>query len=323
MGNSLIKLFNAFAAVYSFMAGTILRKTAVHGMPVAAGIELTNCCNLSCPQCNSGSGLMTRSRGYMSVDLFEKTIKELGPYLYNINLYFQGESMMHPEFFTILEKCSKIHTTLSTNGHFLSMENAEKIVRSGLSKLIISLDGMDEKAYSSYRLKGDFETVLDGIKNISEARKRNASCLKVVIQFLVNRNNEHQITAVRRFAAEMDVSLHLKSMQIINRDSYESWLPSKSRYSRYRKADGEYEIKSNLPDRCARLWFNPVITWNGLVLPCCFDKDADHVMGSMNENSFRDIWNGERYRLFRKNVITGRRTIDICRNCTSGLITPS
>jgi radical SAM protein with 4Fe4S-binding SPASM domain len=323
MGNPIIKIFNALAAVYSFMAGTIFRKTDVHGMPVTAGIELTNCCNLSCPQCNSGSGLMTRSRGYMAVDLFEKIIKELGPYLYNINLYFQGESMMHPQFFAILEKCNNIHSTLSTNGHFLSKENAEKIVRSGLNKLIISLDGMDEKTYSSYRLKGDFETVLNGIKNISEARKRNASGLKVIILFLVNRKNEHQINVVRRFAMEMDVSLRLKSMQIINPDSYDYWLPSLGRYSRYRKAGSGYEIKSNLPDRCARLWFNPVITWDGIVLPCCFDKDAQYVMGSMNENSFRDIWNGYRYRLFRKNVITGRRTIDICRNCTSGLITPS
>jgi radical SAM protein with 4Fe4S-binding SPASM domain len=319
MGNSLIKHSNALVAGYSFMAGTFFRKTVVHGMPLAAGIELTNYCNLSCPECNSGSGLMTRSRGFMSIDLFEKIISELGPYLYNINLYFQGESMMHPQFFTILGKSPNIYTTLSTNGHYLSMENAEKIVRSGLSKLIISLDGMDEKTYSSYRLKGDFKTVMNGIKNISEAKSRNASRLKIVIQFLVNRNNEHQITAVRQFASEINASLHLKSMQIINRDAYDSWLPSTGKYSRYRKAGSEYKIKSNLPDRCARLWFNPVITWDGRVLPCCFDKDADHVMGDMNENSFRDIWNGPKYRLFRKNVITGRQSIDICRNCTSGL----
>jgi radical SAM protein with 4Fe4S-binding SPASM domain len=323
MGNPLIKPSNALVAGYSFMAGTIFRKTSVYGMPPAAGIELTNYCNLSCPECNSGSGLMTRNRGFMSMDLFKKIISELGPYLYNINLYFQGESMMHPQFFTIFGTCRNIYSTLSTNGHFLSMENAEKIVRSDLSRLIISLDGMDEKTYSLYRLKGDFKTVIDGIKNISEAKQRNASNLKVVIQYLVNRNNEHQITAVRQFANEMSVSLHLKSMQIINRDSYGSWLPSAGRYSRYRKAGSEYVIKSNLPDRCARLWFNPVITWDGLVLPCCFDKDADHVMGNMNENSFRDIWNGEKYRLFRKDVNTGRRAILICRNCTSGLFRPS
>jgi len=323
MGNRLLKPMNAIAAGYSYLGSTLFGRTTVYGMPPSLGAELTNFCNLNCPECNSGSGLMTRNRGFMSVGLFEKIIKELGAYLYNINLYFQGESMLHPQFFSILGKCRNINSTLSTNGHFLSAENAEEIVRSGLGKLIISLDGMDAKTYSSYRQKGDFEAVVNGIKYISEAKKRNDSRLKVIIQFLVNRKNEHQIMAARQFAKEMNAALHLKSMQIINRDSYDSWLPSSIKYSRYRKAGGEYEIKSNLPDRCARLWFNPVITWDGKVLPCCFDKDADHVMGDMNEDSFMDIWNGQKYRLFRKNVMARRSAVDICRNCTSGLLRQS
>ncbi len=201
----------------SYLGSTLSGRTAAYGMPPAAGAELTNVCNLNCPECNSGSGLMKRERGFMSIGLFEKIIRELGPYLYNINLYFQGESMLHPQFFSILGKCRNINSTLSTNGHFLSVENSEKIVLSGLGKLIISLDGMDQKTYTAYRQNGDFEIVINGIKNISEAKKRHPSHMKVIIQFLVNRNNEHQIGAVRNFAAEMNASLHLKSMQIINR----------------------------------------------------------------------------------------------------------
>jgi radical SAM protein with 4Fe4S-binding SPASM domain len=319
MGNPLLRPLNAIAATYSYLAGSIFGKSYAAGMPVAVGIELTNYCNLKCPECNSGSGLMTRSRGYMSTRLFDKVIRELGPYLYNVNLYFQGESMMHPQFFRILASSRNIHSTLSTNGHFLTMENAEEIVRSGLNLLIISLDGMDKASYSSYRVNGDFDQVIKGIKNIAEARERYSSPLKVVIQFLVNRNNEKQIPAARKFTADMNATLHLKSMQIIDRDSFESWLPSISRYSRYKKEGAEYEIKSNLPDRCARLWFNPVITWDGKVIPCCFDKDADYAMGDMNEESFSDIWNGSKYRHFRNNLVTRRSAINICRNCTSGL----
>lgn len=323
MRNHFLKPLNAIAATYSYMAGSFFGKTSAAGMPIAVGIELTNICNLRCPECNSGSGLMTRSRGYMHKDLFEKIISELSSYLYNVNLYFQGESMMHPQFFRILASCRNIHTTLSTNGHFLTGKNAEEIVRSGLNKLIISLDGMDKTSYSSYRVNGDFDLVTEGIKNIAEARKRNSSQLKVVIQFLVNRTNETQIQAVKKFAADMDASLHLKSMQIIDEDSFESWLPAISRYRRYKKNGTEYEIKNNLPDRCARLWFNPVITWDGKVIPCCFDKDADYSMGDMNEEPFSEIWNGPKYRLFRKNLVTRRSAIRICRNCTSGLITRS
>ncbi len=42
-------------------------------------------------------------------------------------------------------------------------------------------------------------------------------------------------------------------------------------------------------------------------------------MGDLNEDTFRDIWNGPRYRIFRKSLLSGRYMIEICRNCTSGL----
>jgi radical SAM protein with 4Fe4S-binding SPASM domain len=319
MEDLLVKPVNAIVAGNSYMRSLISGSPVIKGMPLAAGIELTNYCNLNCPECNSGSGIMTRDRGYISIELFEKIVTELGPYLYNLNLYFQGESMMHPQFFPVLEKCGDIRTTLSTNGHFLSPENADKIVGSRLHTLIVSLDGMDQSAYSSYRVNGDFRTVIDGIRNISDSKKKNSSRLKLVIQFLVNRNNEHQVEAVKKFAAEMKASLQLKSMQIINKDSHETWLPSSGKFRRYIKSNTEYAIKSRLPDRCARLWFNPVITWDGKVVPCCFDKNADHVMGDMSQDSFRNIWNGEKYRQFRESILTGRKMIDICRNCTSGM----
>jgi radical SAM protein with 4Fe4S-binding SPASM domain len=108
-------------------------------------------------------------------------------------------------------------------------------------------------------------------------------------------------------------------MQIINKEDIPSWLPTERRFRRYKIKDGEFSIKNSLPDRCARLWFNPVITWDGKVVPCCFDKDAEYVMGDLNQDSFSKIWNGLKYRIFRKSILSGRHMIEMCRNCTSGL----
>jgi len=315
----LIKPANFLLAGYSYLKSTIAGSVSVKGMPVSVGVELTNNCNLQCPECSSGSGTMSRDRGFMKVELFEKIIKELSPYLYNVNLYFQGEPMLHPLFFLFVEKCRDIHSVVSTNGHFLTVENSEKLIRSRLGKLIISLDGMDQETYSSYRREGKLNTVFEGIRNISTARKLYGSTLKVEIQFLVNRMNEHQIPVIREFTGSHGATLKLKSMQIIDRKDIEKWLPSDEKYRRYKLVDGEYVIKSNLPDRCARLWFNPVITWDGKVIPCCFDKNADHIMGDLNSDPFREIWDGPKYRIFRKSILSGRHMIDICRNCTSGL----
>jgi radical SAM protein with 4Fe4S-binding SPASM domain len=227
--------------------------------------------------------------------------------------------MLHPGFFSFLRKCRGINTTVSTNGHFLSEENAERLAKSGLGKLIVSLDGMDRETYSAYRVNGDFTKVTEGIRNVAQAIKKNKSSLKLEIQLLVNSFNEKQITCARRFAGKINARLKLKSMQIITGNNFVKWLPSLKRFRRYEMGGNAYVIKSALPDRCARLWFNPVITWDGKVLPCCFDKDGEYVMGDLNEDSFREIWNGPKYRSFRKSILSGRKMTDICRNCTSGL----
>ncbi|MBK7629111.1 MAG: SPASM domain-containing protein [Bacteroidales bacterium] len=315
-----IKSSNFVLAAYSYLAGSVTGRPDMKGMPLAIGAELTNNCNLNCPECSSGSGLMTRKRGYMDIELFKKVMKELNPYLLNTNLYFQGEPMLHPGFFSFLENSRNTHTTVSTNGHFLSADNCDKIVKSRLDKLIISLDGTDQETYSQYRVNGKIDSVISGIERIAEARDRNKSHLKVEIQFLVNRLNEHQIPEAEEFAKKNYAVLKLKSMQINDKKDIDKWLPKNGRLSRYSLKNGEYTIKNSFPNRCARLWFNPVITWDGKVIPCCFDKDAEHVMGDLGQDSFRDIWNGPKYRIFRKSILSGRHMIDICRNCTSGLI---
>jgi radical SAM protein with 4Fe4S-binding SPASM domain len=319
MIESFRKPYNLFAAGYSYFKSAVTGKADINFMPVSVSVELTNHCNLNCPQCYSGSGMMTRKRGFMDIGLYRKTIKELSPWLYNVNLYFQGEPMLHPQFFSFFADWMKFDTVVSTNGHFLSEENSERIVKTGLTKLIVSLDGIDQKTYSAYRVNGCVKSVIDGLKNVTYARQLHNSSTKIEIQFLVNRFNEHQIPQVRQLAKSVSVSLSLKSMQITDREDMSAWLPSDRRFRRY-KAKGEgYDIKSSLPDRCARLWFNPVVTWDGKVVPCCFDKDAEYVLGDLNIDSFREIWNGPKYRIFRKSILTGRNMIEMCRNCTSGL----
>lgn len=319
MIKGLVKPVNLLFAGYSYLKSSAAKRAFVYGIPLAIGAELTNHCNLHCPECASGSGQMKRNRGFMDIELFKRIISELQPYLYKINLCFQGESLMHPKFDSFIRESRNIKTVLSTNGHFLSEENSEKIIRSGLNKLIISLDGIDQETYSVYRTSGDLETVLNGIRSISDAKKKYRSPLQIEIQFLVSRLNEKQIPQVRKMAAGFKFPLRLKSMQIISKGNFGLWLPEDGRFSRYSFREGEYRIKSSMPDRCARLWFNPVVTWDGKVLPCCFDKDADHIMGDLNQESFREIWNGTRYRLFRRVLLENRRSIKICRNCTSGL----
>jgi radical SAM protein with 4Fe4S-binding SPASM domain len=54
------------------------------------------------------------------------------------------------------------------------------------------------------------------------------------------------------------------------------------------------------------------------VVPCCFDKDAQHQMGSLETSTFTSIWKNEHYAQFRKQLLKGRKEIEICKNCSEG-----
>ena len=313
------RYLRAFSGLMSYTASVLSRRPIMMGMPFAVSVELTNCCNLKCPECPSGSGQMRREKGFMDLALFRKIMDEKGAGFLQAGLYFQGEPMMHPEFFEFLKAAAGVYSTVSTNGHFLSRENAERLSLSPLGKLIISLDGATPETYGVYRRNGDMDGVISGIGRIGEARRRNRSALKVEVQFLVNRFNEAEAWAVKRIALNAGASFRMKSMQVINPGDAGYWMPENDKFCRYVKTGSGYAIKSSMPDRCARLWFNPVITWDGKVVPCCFDKDAEFVMGDVGKSTFREIWYGKEYAVFRERLLKNRSQTEMCRNCTSGL----
>lgn len=262
---------------------------------------------------------MKRKKGFMDLSLFKKTISELRPYLFNVNLYFQGEPLLHPSFYDFLAEIRGLHAVVSTNGHFINAESAKKIVTSGLKKIIISLDGPDQATYSRYRINGNVENVIKGINELSAAKRHAASGIKIEIQVLLNRFNEERLPEIRKIADDTGVGLVIKSMQFYNVERAGEWMPSDKRYCRYRFEKNNYEIRSSFPRRCARLWLNPVVTWDMKVVPCCFDKDAEYIMGDLRSDSFREIWHGKNYSDFRKTILTAREKIPICCNCTSGM----
>ncbi|MBP8960062.1 MAG: SPASM domain-containing protein [Bacteroidales bacterium] len=302
----------------AYSLSLITKRPLIWGMPATINIEISSKCNLSCPECFKGAGRLNRDEGLMNIQMFEKIISELKSYLFNINLYFQGEPMLHPEFFSFVTIAEGIGITLSTNGHFFSDENIEKLVSSRIRRVIVPVDGMDQYTYEKYRSGGNLNLVLEGIRKLSRARAENKSSLKIEIQCLVNRYNQSQISELRRFARETCSTLKLKSMQIIT-GNFDEWLPDYNKYRRYIKEDNNYRLKGKLRSRCLRLWINPVITWDGKVLPCCFDKTAYYCLGNIGNSSFHEIWKGKINKNFRNIFLIERKKIDICKNCTTGL----
>jgi radical SAM protein with 4Fe4S-binding SPASM domain len=96
-------------------------------------------------------------------------------------------------------------------------------------------------------------------------------------------------------------------------------IPTIDKYARYKQVStGKYKIKNELLNHCWKLWHSAVITWDGKIVPCCFDKDAQHQLGDLNTKTFSEIWQSDLYNSFRSRILKSRKEIDICTNCSEG-----
>jgi len=194
-------------------------------------------------------------------------------------------------------------------------------VKSGLNRLTISIDGTTQESYESYRKNGNLNKVITGTKTIIKWKKELKSKTPYIIfQFLVVKPNEHQIEDAKKLAKKLGVDeIRFKTAQLYNYKNGNDLMPSIAKYARYKKQkDGTYCLKNKMLNECWRMWSSCVITWDGKVVPCCFDKDAQHQMGDLKTSDFKQIWQSKLYTNFRKQLLHDRQAIDICKNCTEG-----
>jgi len=318
------RAWNAAKVLGSFYISKWINKPVQWGFPVSISIEPTTSCNLRCPECPSGLRAFTRPTGMLQKDFFSETIDQLYKELYYLVFYFQGEPYLNPQFLDMVKYASakKIYTATSTNAHYLNDTNAKRTIESGLDRLIISIDGTTQDVYQQYRVGGRLDKVLEGAKNIVQWKKKMKSKTPFIIfQFLVVKPNEHQIEDVKKLAEEIGVDdVWFKTAQVYDyQNDPNQLIPTNNQYSRYRKnRHNEMEVKNTLQNHCWRLWHAPVITWDGLVVPCCFDKDAQHQLGDLKGKPFKEIWQNGKYTAFRTNIMQSRKNIDICANCSEG-----
>lgn len=322
---TLRRAWNATKVIASYQLSKWRKKPIQWGLPIAISFEPTTSCNLRCPECPSGLRAFTRPKGMLEKNFFKETIDEIYKDLTYLTFYFQGEPYLNPAFLEMVQYASSkgIYTATSTNAHYLNDENAKKTIESGLDRLIISIDGTTQEVYQSYRVGGKLEKVIEGARNIMHWKKKlNSKTPFVFFQFLVVKPNEHQIEAVKKLAQEVGVDqVRFKTAQIYDYENDPHQLiPTIDKYSRYKKnKEGKTVVKSGMKNHCWKLWHANVITWDGLIVPCCFDKDATHRLGDLKNSSFKEIWHNQQYQRFRNGLMKSRKNIDICANCSEGL----
>jgi radical SAM protein with 4Fe4S-binding SPASM domain len=280
------------------------QKIDVRSYPWELFIDPVNICPLRCPLCNTGRGLVPRTKMMMSFQSFKKYVGPLVPYLYKIKLFNYGEPFLNPELFDMITfaRSANIAVQVNSNLNVWNESFAEACVRSGLDTLVVSFDGVTQDVYQSYRIGGDVDKVKRAVESVAAARRKlNSKTPHLVLQFLMHPRNVHEYEAVAVYAAKIGALFFPQPITFdIQDDTQRSrWLPPDEAASHYDRV--KLIKKKDRPEKgCGFLWNNPVINVDGGISPCChvFYKSTD--FGNLEEDSFIGIWRNEQFRAARK-----------------------
>lgn len=278
-------------------------------VPVVDSIELTNVCPMSCAMCPTGSGRMTRDKGRMDRAVFAKVIDELaatGAQTKPLQLHNLGESLLHDELadFVRLATSRGIATELSANPGWLTFDLYRALEDAGLSRLVVSLDGVDAETLTAVRGRGaKAERAFAHVDAILAHRRATLRATpRLVLQMIRQRKNAHQHEAfLARYGALgiEGVAAYLKELDA-NTDESLVAIGVPGRPPR--------------PYLCRAPWRTVVVLWDGRVVPCCHDANAAVVLGDVKEATLSEIWRGPAARRLRDDLAGGRPSAP-CTTC--------
>lgn len=138
-----------------------------YSVPFYIDISLTDRCNLKCRYCYAEAD--DRKVDFLSVELFQKLMREFEDLGVHYIRLAGGEPLLHPEFRKIIDIAgkSKLLTSISTNATMVTKSMAKAIKTAGIDWVVVSLDGADEK--SNNKTRGKFKEAEMGIKNLLDA----------------------------------------------------------------------------------------------------------------------------------------------------------
>lgn len=313
------KLLNIIRTGADYALSRITGKVIHRGKVYSIAIEPCNICQLHCPECPSGNSTLTRAKGMIDEHLFCRIIHTAAPYLVNLTLYFQGEPFIHPQATRLIRYAAdhNIYVNTSTNAQSITADMARDIVRSGLHRIIISMDGHNQHTYEQYRIGGSLEHTLQAISWLQAAKKElNSTIPHIEVQCLVLSTTEMHMDAIKHTALQAGAdSVTFKSAQFYNTTS--PLMPTLTgKLNRYTTNNwGEHIRKPSHNVSCYRAWNSVVITWDGQVLPCCYDKDARLAYAAWSEKWWKDMNHDEKYKQFLHKVLTNKKSIPMCQNC--------
>ncbi len=259
-------------------------------------LEPTFRCNLKCATCprNSAEG----EHLDMTEEVFSRICRELD-FARSVDFTGWGEPLLHPRITSMIKTVSErgLPASMTTNGTLLSPEMVSGLIRSGLRKMAVSIDGMRPRTYEMIRKGALYSRVSEHIKSAVCQVKKESSPLELSLAFTIQKHNLEDLELIVPWMKEHGMTeLHLKHLNVLSSPfDWNNSLLSQDRLNKpaqLRKTEADIEkirdemkregmlfnFYSQLPlsgslqarDNCLADPLNSVyISFDGKVSPCC------------------------------------------------------
>jgi MoaA/NifB/PqqE/SkfB family radical SAM enzyme len=318
-------LLRAFRALNSRLVGLSYRLDlpVVLGGPISLMVEPSGACNLRCPLCPTGLKLTERDGYTLSPEAFERALGWFRYTLRTITFWNYGEPFLNRDLARMVALASRngILTQMSTNGMFLERPMLDDILQAGLTRLIVSVDTPHAGVYPRYRVRGDFERVVRGIRHAARRKRELGSRTEIVAQYMLMQDSEDvdaMIAHGRSLGADKVVVKTLGIGSAVPEPEEREWalMPEADEFNRYVSRE-DVRSKIHWDDaRCSYIWGRMVLNSDGHCVPCCRDQLAEHDLGNVaGGRTLASVWNGPGYRRYRRRIRETQREAVMCQRC--------
>ncbi len=287
-------------------------------------LEASSFCQLRCPSCPTTSKAIHPAvgSGFLKLDDFQRLL-DANPWIRAVELSNYGEMFLNPDLSNIIKEASKrdvrLHADNGVNLNHVKEGVLEDLVRYRLHSMTCSIDGASNETYKRYRVRGNFESVIENIEKINQLKKQYRSSYPILAwQFVVFGHNEHEIPSARELATRLNMEFRPKLSwdmdfsPVRDRDIVITQLglgvATRKEYRERYRVDYMQGI-------CHQLWDQPQINWDGKLLGCC-----RNFWGDFGGNAFKDgllnSLNNEKIQYARE-MLSGKRAARADIPCTT------
>lgn len=309
------------------------------GLPEIVNFNHTDICNLRCIMCYE-SVLPGKTR--IAVPRIREILAQVLPTARKLKLTTAGEPLLL-DFEEIVELAREYQVRLSliTNGTHLTVDRYLKM-RDVLDHITLSMDSHDRDVFTKIRGKGAYDRIIENLRALSPYAPNQHHVVhinKVLMRSNLELLPEFVAWAQLVGAHVVKVSrLHFPFEGLMEREDIFGDFPKDVRDKYVHAAMAEarrlgvnlildelgYEnvevagAPPILPERpktyiCGYMAQEVYIGPDESVVPCCLPH-KDLVMGNLKSASFREIWNGSKFRKLRRGMFE-QKLKGYCANC--------